>query len=105
MRIDPAGRLWVFSDAPRPDWHDAWTGIAVPSGTVEMRVSALPPEYSQYDTFVEIIDPARRRVVASARLDAHVFAILDYDRVATFVETDVGIPIVTIRRLTLTGER
>jgi hypothetical protein len=48
-----------------------------------------------------VIDPAQRRVIVRKELDGHVVSVLGTDRIATFVESESGIPVVTISKLTL----
>ena len=101
LRSDEEGRLWVYLDRPRSNWTNAWRGVSVPTGAREVRVSSLPPAYTLWRTVVEVIDPKQRRVVARKELEGHVFAVLGADRVATYLELENGVPVVTIHKLTL----
>lgn len=102
LRRDERGRLWVYIDRPRSDWQNAWRGVTWPTqGVSEVSVSSLPGGHVLWRTTVEIIDPARRRIIARRELDGHVFAVLKHDRIAMYEETPEGIPIITVYRLTL----
>jgi hypothetical protein len=106
LRIDAMGRLWVYIDRPQANWSAAWRGISFPfppfrGSTQEVRVASLPPSYALWRTVVEVIDPAQRRVIVRKELDGHVVSVLGTDRIATFVESESGIPVVTISKLTL----
>lgn len=67
-------------------------------------MSALPAGYELYRTVIEVIDIAVKRVIARDTFDGHIIAVLPDQRVAAFVETPDGVPILTIYRLSLTEE-
>ena len=71
----------------------------------EVRVASLPPEYKLYRTLIEVIDPAAKRVLARRTFDGYIFGALSENRVAAYVETEAGVPVVTIYRVTLNPER
>jgi len=98
--LDDEHRLWVLVAQPI-DPGNAWDNVE--NGAREVRMSALPPDFRLKRTLIEVIDPATRRVVTRHTFDGYVFGTLPGNRVATYAETDNGIPILTIHRLTLRG--
>jgi hypothetical protein len=102
--VDAAGLLWVLVAQPRDDAPAAWREVAVRrggSGVGEMSVAAMPADYRLKRTVIEVIDPAAHRVVARHTFDGYIFDVLPGNRVASFVETPEGIPIITVHQLTL----
>lgn len=101
--VDPEGRLWVLASQPREDTREAWKDVASVSGAREVRVASLPAEYKLNRTIVEVIDVNARRVIARHTFDGYLMAVMSDQRVASFTETELGVPVLRIHRLTLRG--
>jgi hypothetical protein len=100
--LDVEGRLWTLAAKPREDTRAAWEGVAdVRAGLREVRASALPAVYQLNRTMIEVIDLTERRVMARLDFDGYIIDVLPNQRVASFRETPLGIPIMTIHRLGL----
>jgi hypothetical protein len=101
--IDDAGRMWVLLSQPRKDTKDAWKDIpqAPGGGPAEASVAALPAEYELNRTVIEVIDLQQKRVLARHTFDGFFTAVLPDNRVAAFVETESGVPVLTIYKLRL----
>jgi hypothetical protein len=61
---DADGMLWLAIRVPAEDWRDAYRAGRDPYGR---ETSVVDDENALYDTVVEVIDPARGRVVATGR--------------------------------------
>jgi len=102
--VDADGRLWTLTAEPRKDTRDAWAEIALGSrGLAEGNLAGYPADYRVKRTLIEVIDPVQRRVVSRHKFDGYIIAILPDNDVASFVETDAGVPILTIHHLALRG--
>jgi hypothetical protein len=100
--VDSSGHLWVFVAKPRGDWRKAWEGTSSPAKDVsETRVASLPADYKLYQTVIDVIDPSTKRVVARHTFDGYITAFLPGQRIASFVESSLGVPILRIDRLSL----
>ena len=101
--IDDEGRMWVLLSQPRTDTKDAWKDVQMGAGggAGEMRVSALPAPYELNRTVIEVIDLQQKRVIARHTFDGYITAVLPDNRVASYVETESGVPVLTIHRLRL----
>ena len=97
--IDDAGRMWVLLSQPRTDTKDAWKDVEM--GGNEVAVAKLPAEYELNRTIIEVIDLQRKRVIARHAFDGYISAVLPDNRVASFVETESGVPVLTIHKLRL----
>ena len=64
---------------------------------------ALPADYELKRTLIEVIDANAKRVIARHTFDGYIVAVLQDNHVASFVETEAGVPILTIHRLKLHG--
>lgn len=99
--VDDRGLLWILVAKPREDTRKAWEGVNYQAN--ETRDASLPAHYRLNETLIEVLDPAERHVVARHIFDGYIIAVLPNNRVAAFVETEEGIPILHIYRLALTG--
>jgi hypothetical protein len=97
---DEAGRLWVYTRVPRPDWRRAWQ--RVPAEAAEVPVTAIDVEYLYY-TRIEVLDVDAGRVVARHTLDRSAGAILPGRRAAFVLEDAAGRPIIRVLQFTLSG--
>lgn len=95
--VDDSGYLWVLASKPREDTDDLWEGS--PSGAMEARVASLPAPYKLHQTMIEVIDLNSRSVRVRHLFDGYIFAMLPGNRVASYEETAMGIPIITIHRI------
>ncbi len=94
LATDSAGILWVFTHVASDSWREAWPDL--PPGTTGVSVRAMDG-LRLYDTIVEVIDPATRTLLATARVErVQVIAALDNGRVALHAADDVGVPQVRI---------
>lgn len=101
--VDAKGRLWVLAAQPRDDTREVWKDAGAQAGAMEGRVASLPADYKLKRTIIEVIDLDTRRVIARRTFDGYVNAILSDQRVASFTETELGVPVLRIHRLTLRG--
>lgn len=71
LQEDGEGRLWVVSWVADDGWHEALTTV-----TEGGQNFSVPESLSRYyDSVVEVIDPRRNIVIASARIDGLLMAI------------------------------
>jgi hypothetical protein len=101
--VDAHGRLWTLTAEPRKNTEDAWAGVSFDTRGVEGRMAAFPPAYRLKRTLIEVINPVQRRVVSRHTFDGYIIAVLPDNDVASFVETDAGVPVLTIHHLALRG--
>ena len=99
---DSKGYLWVLASKPRTNTGDAWKDAQ--SGGMEVRVAALPAPYELNQTLIEVFDPVSRMVVAQHLFDGYLIGVLPNNRVASYVETEAGIPVITVHELSLSGQ-
>lgn len=98
ISVDSAGLLWVFARIPGRTWRDGWPRVA--PGTMEVRSRDIVMD-KLYTTLIEVIDPAKGRVVARQARDEYIVNALP-DAGAVFYRTDAdGYARVVIRRLGL----
>ena len=99
--VDDDGLLWVLASQPRLDTQDVWKDIPSFEGAREVRVASMPADYKLNRTVIEVIDPAARRVLSRHTFDGYIIDILPDQRLASFVETEDGVPILRIHRVSL----
>ena len=99
--MDDEGLLWVLASQPRLDTQDVWKDMPSFEGAREVRVASLPADYKLNRTVIEVIDLAERRVVSRHTFDGYIIDVLPDQRVASFVETDAGVPVLRIHRMSL----
>lgn len=99
--VDDDGRLWTLRAVPRTDTGDAWAELGDMQGIGEVRVAMMPADYELKRTVIEVLDPVAKRVLAEHDFDGFIFAVLPDNRVASYIETDIGVPIITIHRVAL----
>jgi hypothetical protein len=99
--VDDEDRLWIVRAVPRADTGDVWAEHGDMRSVGEVRVSTRPADYELKRTIIEVLDPRTKRLLARQDFDGFIFAVLPDSHVASFVETDVGVPIITIHRLRL----
>jgi hypothetical protein len=68
-----------------------------------VRVASLPADYKLNRTIIEVVDVEARRVIARHTFDGYINAIMSDQRVASFTETELGVPVLHIHRLELRG--
>lgn len=102
--MDGDGLLWVLTSQPRLDTGDVWKDMPSFEGAREVRVASLPADYKLNRTVIEVIDLAERRVVSRHTFDGYIIDILPDQRLASFVETDDGVPILRIHEVSLRRE-
>lgn len=91
IHVDGAGRLWVIGKAARDDWH--------PPAENE----PIVPGYGT-EAFIEVIDPATNRLIASTRFrDEPINALLDDGRVSSLYATRDGDYRIGVWRVRLVG--
>jgi hypothetical protein len=101
--VDAKGRLWILASQPREDTREAWKDVASTAGAREVRVANLPAAYKLNRTIIEVIDLEARRVIARHTFDGYINAIMSDQQVASFTETELGVPVLHIHRLELRG--
>lgn len=69
---DASGYLWVLYHVPDSRWHEAVEQMRTPEGS-----SWVGDRDRLFDTVLEVIDPGRRIVLASGRLDAALEGFAD----------------------------
>ena len=102
--MDGDGLLWVLASQPRLDTEDVWKDMPSLEGAREVRVASLPADYKLNRTVIEVIDLAERRVVSRHTFDGYIIDILPDQRLASFVETKDGVPILRIHEVSLRRE-
>jgi hypothetical protein len=111
LRSDEADRLWIYAYVPSPDWRDAWTPamredyerrrqVTTPQG---VPASLRPADWQVLDTVIEVLDPTGRGVVVRRRLPHYVIKVFDDGRVATYAETEHGVPFIQVLSVSLAG--
>lgn len=87
VQEDPEGRLWVLIAVADPAWrqHVRFPGSSDLHG-------AILDEQRYYDTIVEVLDPDRRTVLASARLGEHIKQFVGPGLLGTVLEDADGFP-------------
>lgn len=100
VQLDEEGLLWSFSHVPAENWRAAWGGVS--GGVAEAASRDIARQYL-YDTIIEVIDPARGRVVVRTRISGGVISALPGRRIAVYRESAMGIPFVEVRQLALGG--
>jgi len=101
---DDEGLVWLFIHTPAPTWKKGWDAppTRYPGGGTEYSTRKMGYD-KLFRTYVEVIDPARARVVTSHTIDVFVFEALPDRRAALYEVDDNGIPRVQIVSLSLTG--
>ncbi len=87
------GLLWVFVRVAARGWRSAWHNV--PEGAREVGARQIAVE-NLFATVIEVIDPARGRVVARTRLEQMVLSALPGGRVACYGVRPTGEPEVTV---------
>lgn len=87
VREDEAGRLWVLIAIADPDWRSA---IQAPAAGD--RHGSVTDEQRYRDTFIEVLDPASGRLLASKRLPQHIKQFVDDNLIGTVLEDADGTP-------------
>jgi hypothetical protein len=95
---DRAGRLWVTTLIPDSAWRQSVSDSTMASGKASWRIA----NYDKYfDTVLEVLDPATRRVLASRRLDGCLPFLLDDRLLGSFGTSANGVPTVDLWRVRL----
>ncbi|HSK18776.1 MAG TPA: hypothetical protein VK912_06530 [Longimicrobiales bacterium] len=102
--MDEGGLLWVLASQPRLDTRDVWKDMPSFEGAREVRVASLPADYKLNRTVVEVIDLTERRVLTRHTFDGYIIDILPDQRLASFVETEDGVPVLRIHEVSLRRE-
>ena len=100
IQQDEDGLLWLFIYRPASTWKEGWASARITNG--EVRSRDLNHE-RLFNTYVEVIDPAKGRVVTNHTIKGYVFEALPNRRVALYKIDDNGIPRVDIATLVLRG--
>jgi hypothetical protein len=95
IAVDSTGLLWLFTYVPRPDWAKAVRPLG--GGRPGYRYDA----FSAFYTRVEVVDLLANKVLVSQVIPLFIGHALSGGLVSSYAETDDGIPVVTISRLTL----
>jgi hypothetical protein len=102
---DGEGLVWLFIHKPAPGWKSGWasaTPTRYPGGGTEFRMRDMGYD-KLFDTYVEVIDPLRARVVTSHMISGFVFQSLPGGRAAMYKLDENGIPRVQVISLSLVG--
>jgi hypothetical protein len=99
------GLLWVFVSVPGQNWREAWADASVDRrGRGEVAPARFISAYDKlYRTMVEVIDPARERVVARRLVEEWITTTLPDGRAAALSIAQDGTP--RVRVLALSIER
>jgi len=98
MYVDGDGLIWVFIRQAAASWRAGWAGV--PADAREVSRSQL--DYGRlFDTRVEVIDPVRRRVIATTRIAGLAFAAPGDGSVAMYRSDVAGEPSVSVERYRL----
>ena len=102
---DEEGLLWLFIQTPAPTWQEGWParGTRI-GGGVEYAMRAMAFD-KLFRTYVEVIDPAQKRVLTSKTFDGYIFEALPNRRVALYKVDENGFPRVHIATLQLNRPR
>jgi len=73
IHADSAGLLWVLVRIPDRDWKKSLE----PWKTAEGTFYRAKDEDKLYDTLLEVVDPVRKVVLASERLDVHILGFVE----------------------------
>jgi hypothetical protein len=102
---DAEGLVWLFIHKPAPSWKGGWasaTPTRYPGGGTEYRTRDMAYD-KLFDTYVEVIDPTRARVVTGRTITGYIFQALPGNRAAMYKVDGNGIPRVQIVSLSLVG--
>jgi 6-bladed beta-propeller len=94
LAVDSSGMLWALISVPDRRWKQALTKGGVDGETVKSQDLFR-------DTFVEVFDTRRRRLIASARIDIATFSMFGERLIASLGEDKSGEPTLRIWRLRL----
>jgi len=94
---DPDGRIWVAIHVADPRWE---TAFGPGRGYFEGQ-ERVTERNVYYDTLIEVIDPKRNRVVASARVDDLVMGFTSTGEFWTYSYSETGSPVVHVYSATL----
>lgn len=102
----PDSLLWVVGRVPRAReaWRQAWRDVGIeeiPQEPTTIPVRAFPRVYDLTRSVLEVVDPARSRVLWRGHPDSYVMGLLPGPRIAAYVETDMGIPYIEISQVSL----
>lgn len=87
IREDEAGRLWVLIAVADPEWRSA---IQAPAAGD--RHGTVTDEQRYRDSFIEVLDPASGRLLATVRLPQHIKQFVDDNLIGTVLEDADGTP-------------
>jgi hypothetical protein len=102
---DAEGLVWYFIHRPAPTWKTGWAGARptrYAGGGTEYRSRDISYD-KLFDTYVEVIDPVRARVLTSHMISGYVFQALPGGHAALYKVDQNGIPRVQIISLSLVG--
>ena len=99
LGVDRAGYIWVFIRVAATSWQTSWA--AVPAGAREVSSRELD-DGRLFDTRVEVIDPARGRVVARETVSGLVSAWLGDGEVAVYGASGSDDAVLRVDKLRLT---
>jgi hypothetical protein len=96
---DETGLLWLLCWVRRPDWEEL--SYEAPSGLAGQttRVSRTGSRYDLFESILEVIDPERGEIVASARLPQYILGFLGDGRAYTYEQDELGVGRFAIWRL------
>lgn len=99
---DASGYLWIVAETPSPDWTAAWENFPVnPSGgRGEVSTRSIATD-RLWKSRIEVLDAATGRLVAERQLDEWVIAMPAQRLIATGRLDSLGIPVVTVSRVSL----
>jgi hypothetical protein len=83
MEVDSAGLIWVFATLPSDHWRQAWAGISLGRGIVDLPAGRIKPELL-FHTMIELIDPKLGRVITRRLLDGWIIAALPGRQAAAY---------------------
>lgn len=93
IREDDAGRLWILIAVADVGWQRAV--VSTPEG------ASFSDANAYYDSVVEVLDPHRREVLATLRLNPSLTEMPRAGEVAYYHEDSKGIPRIVVLKLAL----
>lgn len=95
LQVDSAGLLWVLIQAPSAD-QAKYRAVSSRAGE---KAATFTDNVGAFDTIIQVIDPASRRVVAAGRVDHQVMAVPKAGWMVTYRQDAEGVPLLDVWRV------